>query len=81
MMSIPKGSRLLMFSDGIVEATRADGEMFGEERLLALARESEGRPPGEQIQAVMEAVESWCAGSTAYQDDRTLVILDCCAEG
>jgi sigma-B regulation protein RsbU (phosphoserine phosphatase) len=81
MMSIPKGSRLLMFSDGIVEATRADGEMFGEERLLALARESEGRPPGEQVQAVMEAVESWCAGSTAYQDDRTLVILDCCAEG
>ena len=38
-LRLSSGDRLLMYSDGLTESTRADGTMLGEEGLLALVRD------------------------------------------
>jgi len=37
-----------------------------------------GVPAQEVLESVLLAVEEWSKGSTAYQDDRTLLVLSCC---
>ena len=42
---LQSGDRLLIYSDGIVEARLEDGTRFGTERLKRLLIESAGQPP------------------------------------
>ena len=67
------GDRLLLFTDGITEAERADDEMFGEERLLDILREGARRPAAEVEPAIMDAVSAFSAGE--LRDDATLVVV------
>ncbi|MDX1389647.1 MAG: SpoIIE family protein phosphatase, partial [Acidobacteriota bacterium] len=65
--------RLVLFTDGITEAERADAEMFGEDRLIDLLREGARRPAAEVEPAIMEAVSTFSAGE--LRDDATLVVV------
>jgi two-component system, HptB-dependent secretion and biofilm response regulator len=65
--------QLIMVSDGLVEARNADGQVFGEERLTALAAEALPR-------VRMRALRSAVHGHLHYQepgDDISLVIAAC----
>jgi len=67
------GDMLVLYTDGVTEATNADGEEFGEPRLLdTLARHSY-LPVASILQAVVEAVQHFSGGGE-QQDDITLVI-------
>jgi sigma-B regulation protein RsbU (phosphoserine phosphatase) len=70
------GDVLVFFSDGIVDAENAQGEMFGTERLSAVLREHPAACNSAQatVDAVLEAVNAFQAG-TAHFDDETLVVL------
>lgn len=70
------GDRLLMFSDGVVEARGDDGEFFGVDRLLDLLtrQESAGQPPPETLRRLIQAVLEHQQG--ALQDDATLLLLE-----
>lgn len=70
------GDLLLFFSDGIVDAENADGEMFGTDRLKAVLREHpEVRQSAKAtVDAIVSAVEAFQSG-TAHFDDETLVVL------
>jgi sigma-B regulation protein RsbU (phosphoserine phosphatase) len=70
------GDVLVFFSDGIVDAENAEGEMFGTERLTAVLRETPSACNSAQatVDAVLAAVNSFQAG-TAHFDDETLVVL------
>jgi sigma-B regulation protein RsbU (phosphoserine phosphatase) len=63
---------VLLYTDGITEARRADGEFFGLERLVAtLARL--GRAPVQEIRdAILEEVRAFML---AQQDDITVVVI------
>ncbi len=66
------GHHLLLCSDGILEATNAHGEMFGEARLLdAIA----GCEPPQWVMAIKDAVVNHLQGESAH-DDLTVVVLD-----
>ncbi|MGH9368656.1 MAG: PP2C family protein-serine/threonine phosphatase, partial [Thermoanaerobaculia bacterium] len=68
------GDRLVLFTDGIVEAANAEEEPWGYERLEALlAREADG-PADELVRSVLAAVAAH-VGPTPLEDDRTLLIL------
>jgi serine phosphatase RsbU (regulator of sigma subunit) len=68
------GDRLVLLTDGLVEAANSSGEPFGFERLEALLK-VEAASEAERIrQALLQAVESH-TGSAPPDDDRTLVIL------
>jgi phosphoserine phosphatase RsbU/P len=70
------GDVVIFFSDGIVDALNADGEMFGTERLEAVLREHPSACNSAQatVDAVLKAVGEFQAG-TAHFDDETLVVL------
>jgi phosphoserine phosphatase RsbU/P len=70
------GDLLVFFSDGIVDAENADGEMFGTDRLKAVLRDTPGVCESAQaaIDAIVSAVEVFRAG-TDHFDDETLIVL------
>ncbi|HEV2619112.1 MAG TPA: SpoIIE family protein phosphatase, partial [Acidobacteriaceae bacterium] len=70
------GDVLIFFSDGIVDAENADGEMFGTDRLTAVLREQPSVCHSAQatVDAILAAVAGFQAG-TAHFDDETLVVL------
>ncbi|MDP9051784.1 MAG: GAF domain-containing protein, partial [Acidobacteriota bacterium] len=70
------GDLLVFFSDGIVDAENADGDMFGTERLTEVLREHPSACNSAQatVDAVLAAVSAFQAG-TAHFDDETLVVL------
>lgn len=70
------GDRLLLHTDGVTEARDADGEFFGNERLVAfVTREAaDGRPVAETLRRLNLAVLRHQDGQ--LQDDATVVILE-----
>ncbi|MBZ5595563.1 MAG: SpoIIE family protein phosphatase [Acidobacteriia bacterium] len=67
------GDRLLLYTDGITEASNARDEEFGEERLAQLASALRDRGPQELKNRIQQAIASFTGGRT--QDDATLVIV------
>jgi len=70
------GDVLVFFSDGIVDAENAVGEMFGTERLTAVLQEHPSACNSAQatVDAILAAVAEFQSG-TAHFDDETLVVL------
>ncbi|HEU5322422.1 MAG TPA: PP2C family protein-serine/threonine phosphatase, partial [Methylomirabilota bacterium] len=66
------GDLLLAYTDGVTESQDGCGEEFGEDRLHALVTALAGSSAGAVQQAVVDAVQSWSAG-TPPPDDLTVV--------
>lgn len=67
------GNKLLLFTDGITEATNTRGEEYGEDRLR---RELDDDPSGETAtlhHKLMQDVSEFCQGN--FADDATLVLI------
>jgi sigma-B regulation protein RsbU (phosphoserine phosphatase) len=70
---LQSGDRLILYSDGVVEATDAAGDEFGEERLMAVVR-AHGQETAEALRgAILRAIDAF-AGTTTQQDDRSLLV-------
>jgi sigma-B regulation protein RsbU (phosphoserine phosphatase) len=67
------GDRLLLYTDGIVEAEDASHEQFGYERLNALLQESAKQTPDETADLILERIKEW---SPSQDDDRTVLVCD-----
>jgi hypothetical protein len=74
--SLEPGDRLLLYSDGVVEARDAGGEFFGADRLADLVgRETAaGQPAPETMRRLMHAILDHQAGS--LQDDATTMLVE-----
>ena len=62
---------LVLVSDGIIDARNAEGERFGEPRVLELVARHRGQPPSAIVNAVFAAAS---AHAPHPADDRTLVV-------
>jgi phosphoserine phosphatase RsbU/P len=67
------GEVLLLYSDGVTEATNPLGEEFEEERLAQILQSNRHRSPDEIVEAVTRAVSDFSAGAPVA-DDLTLVV-------
>jgi serine phosphatase RsbU (regulator of sigma subunit) len=67
------GDRLILYSDGIVEAVNAAGEEFGEGRLVAALREDREDTADGLRDHILTALSLFTGGAVP-QDDRTLVV-------
>jgi sigma-B regulation protein RsbU (phosphoserine phosphatase) len=67
------GDRLFVYSDGIPEAASRSGELFGDERLAALA--SLGGPLDACVDRIVEAATAWSAPDDP-RDDISLVAVE-----
>jgi serine phosphatase RsbU (regulator of sigma subunit) len=68
------GDLVVVFSDGITEASNSSGEPFGEDRLIALIATEHHRPSPEICEAILAAVGAF-SGKAPRQDDQTLLVV------
>jgi serine phosphatase RsbU (regulator of sigma subunit) len=68
------GDVVVMYTDGVTEAVNAENQMFGEERLEKLIKESVSLSAGEIKQRILDEVLSFTAG-LPQGDDITLIAL------
>ena len=68
------GDRVIIFTDGVVEAQNATEEEYGEARLLDLLRSPLEECSAELPERLMASLDSF-VGTTARYDDITLLIL------
>jgi sigma-B regulation protein RsbU (phosphoserine phosphatase) len=68
-----KGDRLLLYTDGIIEAEDASQEQFGHERLCGLLRQSRDHSPDETADLILNQVRQW---SVSQDDDLTILVCD-----
>ena len=64
---------LCVFSDGFSETAGANGERFGEERVLSVVRRNAALTAPRIVDAVFAQVEAYATGPAA--DDRTMVLV------
>jgi serine phosphatase RsbU (regulator of sigma subunit) len=74
-VTLAPGDILALYTDGITEAVNADGEEFGECRLVEVLRGKNQLSSPELLRSVFDAVEQFSSGE--QQDDITLVIARC----
>jgi phosphoserine phosphatase RsbU/P len=67
------GDRLILYTDGILEAGNTQGEFFGEDNLHATVRQTASLPPAEAASKIIAEVEKW---SRSQDDDLTIIICD-----
>ncbi len=70
-LKLNTGDVVLLFSDGVTEATSLDGEMFGQERLKEALVELATQPLDAAVQSLVERVNTFAA----QQDDDITVML------
>jgi len=71
----PPGARLLLYSDGLAEATDASGEPFGYQRLAATVQQGAALPVGDLELAVVGALDRYI-GDRPLADDLTLLVVE-----
>jgi sigma-B regulation protein RsbU (phosphoserine phosphatase) len=67
------GDRLLLFTDGITEASGPDEQEFGESNVAEFARTNSTRSASELNSRLLAHVSGFCGGH--FQDDATLVVI------
>jgi serine phosphatase RsbU (regulator of sigma subunit)/pSer/pThr/pTyr-binding forkhead associated (FHA) protein len=72
-VQLNSGDSLVLYSDGVTEATNPAGEEFEEERLARVLQENRASAPREILEAVTQAVTDFSAGAPVA-DDLTLVV-------
>lgn len=72
-VELRSGDRLLMFTDGVTEATNETGEQFGEERLVELLRTLGALNPTELQESILNEVRKFCGDK--FSDDAALMIV------
>jgi phosphoserine phosphatase RsbU/P len=70
---IEDGDTLLLYSDGVTDAKRPDGELFGEERLASLWGRCPDGAPERSVEKILEEVSAF-RGVEPQSDDISVVV-------
>ena len=74
-LKLSKGAKLFLYTDGIAEATDANEQLFGTDRMIDALRTVEDKTPKEILEAVDEAVNEF-VGSAPQFDDLTMLCIE-----
>lgn len=69
------GDRLLLYTDGLIEAANVADEAFGIERVKCALAAAAALPPEVAADALTSAMDAWSPPPAA--DDLTIVVVDC----
>ncbi|MBU4445676.1 SpoIIE family protein phosphatase [bacterium] len=76
-LKIKDGDRIVMYTDGIIEAANPDGELFNELRFIDLIRENQDSLPEDFIDTVVDTLKKWVGeDKKTFEDDLTMVVMD-----
>jgi len=73
-VKLQKGDVMVMYTDGITEASNSSGEMFGEERLKEIIVKGERLSAIQMLQRIYDEVKRFSEGMP-QQDDLTLIVM------
>jgi sigma-B regulation protein RsbU (phosphoserine phosphatase) len=73
-LPVAAGDRIFIYTDGLIEAPNDAGELFGQERLLAVLERTEEQPACQQQRSVLAAVREHTGGPLSH-DDITLMAI------
>ncbi|MDD1706153.1 MAG: SpoIIE family protein phosphatase [Methanoregulaceae archaeon] len=68
------GDSIVLYTDGITEATNARNELFGEERLRNVLLQHHDLPANELADAILDEITRFCGGEP-QSDDITLFVV------
>ncbi|QUA54012.1 SpoIIE family protein phosphatase [Aristaeella lactis] len=74
-LQLEPGSRFFVYTDGVPEATDANKNMYGTERMLEALRQKQDSTPQEILSAVSQSVKDF-VGPTEQFDDLTMLCLE-----
>ena len=74
-ITLAPGDKIFQYTDGVTEATNAENELYGMERLSRVLCENRGRPPAELLPAVKEDIDRF-VGQAPQFDDITMLCLE-----
>ncbi len=72
-LPMQSGDRLLLYTDGLIEARNDAGEMFGEKSLTATLLDTANLSPEKAAEQIIASVQKW---AKLQDDDLTVVICD-----
>jgi phosphoserine phosphatase RsbU/P len=68
------GDRIIFYTDGITEASRADGEFFGDRQFYDVLRVGPAQPADRFLATLIDHARQWTGG--VFADDVTVVVVD-----
>jgi phosphoserine phosphatase RsbU/P len=71
---ISVGDRLVLYTDGITEAERPDGEFFGDRQFQELFMTSREQPADRFMATLVDAARRWVGAN--FADDVTAIVVD-----
>ena len=74
-LQISPGDKLFLYTDGLPEATDADGELFGTDRMTAALNETKDASPEQVLRGVRRAADSFVKEAEQF-DDLTMLCLE-----
>jgi serine phosphatase RsbU (regulator of sigma subunit)/HAMP domain-containing protein len=72
-IAVAPGDLVVLYTDGLTEARRTDGELFGEPRLASAVTAARDGTAEDIADAVMRAVTDWAGAGP--RDDRALAVM------
>ncbi len=67
------GDRLLLYTDGLIEAANAKGDPFGQDALSLLLQQTADQPASTASDQIVSSVQRW---SASQDDDLTVLVCD-----
>lgn len=74
-IQLKKGSKIFIYTDGVVEATDKNKELFGQKRMLKALNKAKNFKPKDLLVAVREDVDNFANGEE-QSDDITMLCLE-----
>lgn len=74
-IELEKGDRIILFTDGIVEARNEKGEMFDIKRLLDICVGGRDQSPSLFVKHLLDDLKKFC-GNEVQDDDRAVLVVD-----
>ncbi len=69
------GDRLIIYSDGVTDATNLSGDMFGNSRFMECLEKNGSLPAAKLVRQIIDTTSAWSQGATQF-DDLTLLVVE-----
>ena len=74
-IQLSPGSRLYLYSDGVIEAMNPQREIFGDVRLRSTIEDRQGKELQESVNGIVKAVHHWTT-TDQVQDDLSILAME-----
>ncbi len=74
-MQLDVGDKIFQYTDGVTEATNAQNELYGMDRLTAILGENSALPPADLLPKIKEDIDKF-VGEAPQFDDITMLCLE-----